>query len=488
MAWNTGGFFAADYLLAAGISLAVLGVLLVVHLPRRRLSSSSLLAVAALAGLVAWSGLSASWAPSPDRAVSAMQLDLCYLGLFGLGLMAAGSGRYAGQLVWATLLAIGIIVGAGLLSRLDPHLVHPGPNIAGFDRARLMYPLSYSNAFGAMAAIGSVLALGLAADPRARAAVRSLAAGGSVVLFVAMSLSLSRGAWLALGFGLLTLVALGAHRLSLLFSIAVIGGMDALAAARLATYPVLVDNPARAAGQLAAGRAFSLQLLLLVLAAAGAHALVSGQRLLPAVGLQMRRAGRVVALALTAVVVLFAAVAYGSDAGSIDSFVTRQWNDFLRPTTVGQTGTARLTSTRGTRSDLYRVALDGFAAHPWRGDGAGSFRYRWILHRRVNESVQNAHSLELETLDELGIVGGLLVVTLIGSIVAAAVRSRLRRGALRSSQSAAVGAACAVWIVHSFVDWDWQMPALSGAVLILAATLFPRGRRRRRRSADTALM
>jgi hypothetical protein len=55
----------------------------------------------------------------------------------------------------------------------------------------------------------------------------------------------------------------------------------------------------------------------------------------------------------------------------------------------------------------------------------------------------------------------------------------VRRAALPRSHAAAVGAACAVWVAHSAVDWDWQMPALTGCVLVLAATLYPVGTRRR---------
>ncbi|MEO7663570.1 MAG: hypothetical protein ABIV26_00460, partial [Candidatus Limnocylindrales bacterium] len=51
-------------------------------------------------------------------------------------------------------------------------------------------------------------------------------------------------------------------------------------------------------------------------------------------------------------------------------------------------------------------------------------------------------------------------------------RSVAGRGVLRRSQSTAVGAAFAVWFVHACLDWDWEMPALTGAALVLAASLF----------------
>src|SRR3712207_8290514 len=54
----------------------------------------------------------------------------------------------------------------------------------------------------------------------------------------------------------------------------------------------------------------------------------------------------------------------------------------------------------------------------------------------ISEDVRNAHSLELETLGELGIVGLLLLLVLLGSVVAATVRSRRRPGGLARSQVA----------------------------------------------------
>jgi hypothetical protein len=75
-----------------------------------------------------------------------------------------------------------------------------------------------------------------------------------------------------------------------------------------------------------------------------------------------------------------------------------------------------------------------------------------------------------------------LLAVFLGALIVAALRSRLRPRAISRSQAAGVTAACTVWLVHAGVDWDWQMPALTGMALVLAATLFPAGRRRPPRS------
>jgi hypothetical protein len=81
-------------------------------------------------------------------------------------------------------------------------------------------------------------------------------------------------------------------------------------------------------------------------------------------------------------------------------------------------------------------------------------------------------------------VGAVLLLAFLVALSAAAVRSRLRPGALGRSQAAAVGAACSVWVVHAAVDWDWQLPALTGTALVLGAALFPEGRRRSHRQPE----
>jgi hypothetical protein len=451
LAFDAGGYFPTAYLEGGAVALAVLGVLVAVQLPRYALSAHALAGLGSLALLAAWTGLSAAWSPAPDGALADLQRDLLYVALFGLGLLAAGSGRHAVLVGRVVLAVIVVIVCAGL--------VH------GAGGGRLSYPLTYWNAFGALAAVGVVLAAGMGSDPRAPVPVRALCGAAVVPLADAVYLSLSRGTWLALMVGAVVLVALGAHRGSLLLTVGVAGTAATLAIAGGPVVPLTV-----AAGAviwvIAAGRASPLLMQAL------------------------RRVVRPLLIVLAGLAVLAALAAYAAKADAVEGhadralrsagdFVSRQWQDFLRPTTGVDEGRARLTTAKGTRSDLYRVAFDGFEAHPIYGDGAGGFTVRWMQQRRVYEQVRDAHSLELETLGERGVIGGLALLAFLVTLGWAAVSSRIRPAALPRSHAAAVGAACSVWVAHSAVDWDWQMPALTGCVLVLAATLYPVGRRRR---------
>jgi O-antigen ligase len=451
LAFDAGGYFPTAYLEGGAVALAALGVLLAVQLPRYALSAHALAGLGALALLAAWTGLSAAWSPAPDTALADMQRDLLYVALFGLGLLAAGSGRHAVLLGYVVLAVIVAIISAGLLH--------------GDTGDRLSYPLTYWNAFGALAAVGVVLAAGIGSDPRAPVLVRALSGAAVVPLADAVYLSLSRGTWLALMVGALVLVALGAHRGSLLLTVGVSGTAATLA---------ILGGPVVA----------------LTVIAGGVIAAIAAGRASPLLMQALHRVVPSLLFALAASAVLAALLGYAVKADAVEGhtdralrsagdFVSRQWQDFLRPTTGVDQGRARLTTAKGTRSDLYRVAFDGFEANPLRGDGAGGFTVRWMQQRRVYEQVRDAHSLELETLGELGAVGGLLLLAFLVTLGWAAGSARVRPAALPRSHAAAVGAACSVWVAHSAVDWDWQMPALTGCVLVLAATLYPVGRRRR---------
>jgi len=118
----------------------------------------------------------------------------------------------------------------------------------------------------------------------------------------------------------------------------------------------------------------------------------------------------------------------------------------------------------GNRPWYWHVAWQEAAAHPVAGRGAGTFELAWLEKQPIPESVLDAHSLYLETLAELGVVGlGLLLLALAPPLVAA----------LRGATAAAAGGYVA-FLFHAGVDWDWELPAVTLAGLFCGAAALQR--------------
>ena len=115
----------------------------------------------------------------------------------------------------------------------------------------------------------------------------------------------------------------------------------------------------------------------------------------------------------------------------------------------------------GNRPWYWNVAWSQAADHPVAGRGAGTFELAWLEQQPIEESVLDAHSLYLETLAELGLVGlGLLALALAPPLVAA----------FRGTSAAAAGGYVA-FLFHAGVDWDWEMPAVTIAGLLCGAAI-----------------
>lgn len=491
MAFDEGGYFPASFTAAGAVAFLTLAVLSL-RPPAERLPTPALVAIGGLAALAFWTGLSRAWSPVPDTPQLDMQRTMLYLGLFGLGLLGAGSGRHARLLIWGLLGLIVVIVGAGLLSRLQPDVLRAplDPSLAA--AYRLDHPLHYWNTYGALASLGAVLAAGLAADPRAGLALRGAAAAAAFLLAVAMYLSLSRGAWLAMILGLVVLVAIAPRRGALASTLAIVGAATLVAILRLRGYPALVTDPEAGSGQAVQGNAFTRELLAIALLVVAAQVAVARVGAIALLEHNVQRIRRVALVAGAVLLVLVGVVGYAARGGEAEGGVTaayeratawldRQWQDFLDPALSPGAGTARLVTARGARSDGYRVAIDGFGERPLIGGGAGSFEGRYARQRDIDVKIRDAHSLPLETLSELGAVGLALLLSFLGAVVVAARRTLAGKGPIRPAEGAAVSAAFAVWLSHAAVDWDWEMPALTGIAIALSATLFARGRRRRSR-------
>jgi O-antigen ligase len=128
---------------------------------------------------------------------------------------------------------------------------------------------------------------------------------------------------------------------------------------------------------------------------------------------------------------------------------------------------SRLRSLKTNRVKYWDVAVHGFADSPLRGTGTRGFATLWLQKRTITEPVSDAHSLYLETLVELGLVGAVLLAAFLGGagVAAARVYRSGRRGRTLATGWIAAGA---VFLVHAGLDWDWEMPAV--ALIFLALT------------------
>ncbi|UTI62600.1 O-antigen ligase family protein [Paraconexibacter antarcticus] len=504
---RSGGYFAEDYLLVGALAFGASAVAISLADPQWRPTQLALVTLAALVALAAWTGLSAGWSPDPEGARLAMARTLGYVAAFGLAVLAVGDGRHA-RLVLRLLVAalVGIAVVA-LLGRLRADLFATDSAVSSPAPGRLGSVITYWNGLGAVAAMAVMGAIGLAGDAREAAAVRVLAAAGGVIATCTLYLTLSRGTGLALAAGVLVVLGLSPRRGRLGLATVLILGGGLAGILILRHHPILVDAPGTAAARRHEGGTVLLWICLIA-AAAGATQLALGRLRLrrpatsadapPRVGPHALVGGAVAVAVLLTLVGTYAAVGdrvegrANDSTGGVRSFVNRQYESFMNPIAAPAAGQARLDSVQSSRSDAYRVALDGFRAHPLAGDGAAGFRVRWFRERRGYEDLRNAHSLELETLSELGIVGAGILLTLIGCLLSGMRALLRRRGTVTRSQGAAAGGIVVVWLVHSALDWDWQqaavtLPALTAGALLMApdrmhATSSGRRRRRRRRS------
>jgi hypothetical protein len=124
----------------------------------------------------------------------------------------------------------------------------------------------------------------------------------------------------------------------------------------------------------------------------------------------------------------------------------------------------------GPRAWYWHVAWGDAAQAPAVGRGAGTFALSWAEEQPIPQNARDAHSLYLETLAELGLVGlALLALALAPPLVAA----------LRALAAPAAAGAYAAFCLHAGLDWDWELPAVTLTGLLCGcAVLVTTGRKK----------
>jgi hypothetical protein len=453
LAATHGGYFATSWGWSTLVFAWAAAMALLLR-SRVSLSRNELSLLAAASCLVAWIALSILWSSVRVESLDELERGLVYLSALFALLLVVRVGSVA-QLLAGTAAAITIVCGYALLTRLLPDRVGTFDSIAAY---RLSDPVGYWNALGIFAAIGAVLALGFAARAE-RLAGRAAAAASLPVLLLALEFTFSRGSWLALGVGIAAAVAFDTRRLQLLALTIVVAPPSALGVWLASRSHPLTTVRSSLTGAAHDGHRLVLVLLGLTAVSAGLAVSVSllEARLQP--GQRARRVFTVVLLTATVGGAATLAVSYGNPVllarKAVRSFESG-------PVRGAQLNERLFSLSSNGRIDLWRAALHEFEAHPVLGGGAGSFEQYWRAHRTTTLDVRDAHSLYLETLAELGLVGLALLALTLGIPFLAA-----RHRGMRFVPFAL--AAYTAYLVHAGIDWDWEMPAITLAGLFCGA-------------------
>jgi UDP-GlcNAc:undecaprenyl-phosphate GlcNAc-1-phosphate transferase len=449
-----------------GLGLVAASAVGVVARPTRP-SGPAALALGGLLGLGVWSLVSTAWAESVESAVVSGNRWLAYGALLLLLLVLLRSQQRSAMLLAAAGLGVAAVA-ISVLARLlggDPGTLFLG--------GRLNSPLGYINGEGCLFVMGFWLCLA-AAEAR-RALVAGPAAGMATLMACLALLSQSRGTALAMLGSLIFVVALAPGRTRRVYGLLMVAaGVAAATPNLLHVYDHTVAGSVPAAIGHAAGRSA----LLAALAVGIAWALLTwAWELLPAHGIsRARRAG---AWLLVVPLLLALAVAAGS-AHRIEHDTRDQWHSFTHlaaPSAGGSssssTSQSRLLSGAGNRYDYWRIAWRVWREHPVLGVGAGNYQRSYYQQRATTEDIQQPHSIELQTLSELGVVGLLLLAGFIAGIAWGVVRMRRAAGRSPLTRSLMVGAvgAFVAWLVQTSVDWMHLLPGLTAVAIAATAVL-----------------
>ena len=446
LAFFSGGYF-DEPRAWAGVGAWIVVVIALIAapeaLPRGR---SAWIALGGLGAFAAWTLLSVTWAPIAGDAYHYGQIAFLYLGVLLAGALLLRSPKAA---VLAEPGAGARCADRGRLRDLRTPAAGPvALRSLGQRRGPAGAAADVLERDGELAAIGVVLCASLGGNAIRPRALRAAAAAACAPLGLGLYLSFSRGSLFAAAAGLVTLVVVAGRREQLDGAAVALGAavLAALASAPLHGVTSLAGSLATRESQ----GAIALVALIVIASAAAVFELRLAARR-PAAPVRLPRRSPLIAVAAIACGLALAIVVGAKEHSGA-------------PLGAGAT---RFVSLQSNRYDYWRVAVRAFEAEPLHGVGAGGWAVYWLRYRTISEFAQDAHSLPLQTLAELGLVGVALLLAFLGGLGVTALR------ALRRSPALAYGpiAVLVAYFAHAPLDWDWEMPAVTMVAMVLGGAL-----------------
>jgi O-antigen ligase len=445
-----------------GVWLVVVALLVLGAASHAKLGRPLYWSVGLIGGLALLSAISSLWSGSVELSVIEADRVLVYLSFFLAAFLIAQTDERRQRFAEGLAIAVALVALLGLGSRLLPHVLNISDGLG--TGSRLRYPLGYWNANGAM--FGIAVALLLWMSRRAGwTALRWISVGVIPAVLFALYFTYSRGGLLSLLVAVGALLVLSRDRLWLLgtFAAGLIGTVPAI------LYVQSTESLSHNLDSQTSVHQGTTALLILLGGVALALLAFAALRRIESRG--GRATGRALELSRSPTVLkaiaLVAAVAIIGVAAAIGG---RAWHQFSSSDIqfpdqpeqhFGQLSGAG-------RYDFWRVAVDGFRDHPALGTGAGTYEFSWEQHRSIDAPVHDAHSLYLEAFIELGAIGGILVLSMVGFLLWSGFCAWRYAPPPQRERNAALFAAMLAFAVGAAFDWFWEIADL-GAVFFLAA-------------------
>jgi len=380
-----------------------------------------------------------------------------YLGVFLAAFLLAQTNQRRQRFGEGIAIALALVAILALATRLLPFLFD-----LPFDESkgtRLQYPLGYWNGDAILFSFAAALCLWMSRRS-VTTALRWFSIGALPAVLLALYFTHSRGGILTLVVAAGTLIALSRDRLWYLATLAIAAVMTVPALLAIHSYPELRNNylfaPIEGQG-LKAGAILIAGIAVTVLAVWAMKRIEQRDtppvRRVLAVSRDRRVLGGIAIVGLVAIAI--AAAIYGGTA----------WEKFTSTDIKDTSGLAEASS-RG-RTQFWDVALEAFGEKPINGQGAGTYQFAWDQHRPFDMTNTQAHSLYLQALDELGIVGGVVILVLVLFLLWTGFAAwRAAGGRERELYAILLGVSLA-FAVGAAYDWFWQL-AVIGSVFFMA--------------------
>ena len=456
-----GGFgLSARHIAGLAVWLLVIALLALGAASRATLGRPFYWAVGLIAGLASLSALSSLWSGSIELSVIEADRVLVYLAFFVAAFLLAQTDQRRQRFGEGIAIGLSLIALLALGSRLLPHVLDVSEGLGSGSRTR--YPLGYWNADGISFGIAAALLLWMSRHSLSRA-LRWAAVAALPAVLLALYFTYSRGGLLALAVAAGCLLVLSHDRLWLLGTLA-IGAVGALPAV------LAVQGRGSLADNLPNSAAVDQGVAVLVFLIAGialALALFAGLRRFERRGGPL--SGRAVALSRDSRVLSGVGIALAIlGIGVAVAIGGRAWSQFTSSEVeFPNNPQAHFGQLSGAgRSEFWRVAVDAFDEKPVLGHGAGTYRFSWDELRKIEMPVNDAHSLYLEAFAELGALGGLLVLALVGALLWTGVSAWRHDPGPSRELYAALLAASLAFAVGAAIDWFWEIAAV-GAIFFL---------------------